>query len=69
MAICREQIEHLEQRLKKTFLSDKPWKNVSYSRRWLKKQMNRYLRRMNKKIDPDDIGCKKGRKPFCGWEW
>lgn len=46
-------------------------KNIFYQNSkisgWLKKQMNRYLRRKNKKIDEDDVGCKRNTKPYCGW--
>lgn len=48
---------------------DKPWKNYSRSRKWMKKQMNRYMRRINKKVAEDDKGRKTNRKPFSGWEW
>ena len=67
MATTREKIEHLEHRWVKD--SDTPWQNWSYSRKWLKKQMNRYIRRQNKKIEEDDITVKQGRKPLKGWEY
>ena len=66
MATNREKIEHLEHYWKN---ADKPWKNFSRSRRWLKKQMNRYIRRDNKRIEDDDIGAKQGKKPYKGWEY
>jgi hypothetical protein len=65
MALAREQIEHFEHFWSK----DRPWKNLSYSRRWLKKQVNKYIRIKSKKINDDDIGGKIGRKPLCGWEY
>ncbi len=65
MATCREKIEHLEYYLKDS--SD--WKHYSKSRRWLKKQMNKYIRRKNKLIEEDDVGRKQGRKPYKFWEW
>lgn len=65
MALCREQIEHLERRL----ANDKPWKNFSHSRRWNKKQIHKYMRLQNKKIEEDDIGRKSGRLPLMGWEY
>lgn len=61
MATTREQIEHLEYFLKD---KNKPWKKLSYSRKWLKRQMNRFIRRKNKKenyiID---------KKQYYGWEY
>ena len=66
MATSRDQIEHLEYWWTKN--SDKPWKDWSHSRRWLKKQMHRFLRRRNKKIEEDDIGGKQ-RMPFSGYEY
>lgn len=67
MGVRLEQIEHFEHFWAQK--SDKPWRNLSYSRKWLKKQMNKFLRRKNKKISQDDIGYKQGRKPFCGYEY
>ena len=67
MATTREKIEHFEHQWVKD--SDTPWQNWSYSRKWLKKQMNRYIRRQNKKIEEDDITFKQGRKPLKGWEY
>ena len=72
MALIREQIEHLEHYFEekdKREKNDGWWRQLSKSRKYLKKQMNRYIRRQNKKIDDDDIGRKSGRKPFCGWEY
>lgn len=69
MSAIREQIEHLERTWSGENNEDKPWKNYSYSRKSLKKSMNRYMRRANKKIASDDIGRKTNRKPFSGWEW
>ena len=62
MAICREKIEHLEIEWIKE--SDKPWRKNSKSRSWLKKQMNKFIRLANKRIEPDDVGYKQGRKPL-----
>ena len=67
MALRREKIEHLEIGWIKE--SDKPWKMSSRSRRWLKRQMNKFIRISGKKIDPDDVGYKQGRKPLRGWEY
>ena len=67
MSSYKEQIEHMEILFSKD--SDTPWKDYSRSRKWAKKQMNRYMRRLNKKIQPDDGGRKTGRKPNDGWEW
>lgn len=66
MATSRDQIEHLEHWW---IPADRPWKNFSKSRRWLKRQMNRYMRRLNKKISLDDAGYKQNRKPVKGWEY
>lgn len=67
MALCREKIERFEIEWAKN--SDTPWKKPSYSRKWLKKQMNKYIRLLNKHIDDDDVGFKQGRKPQCGYEY
>lgn len=67
MALCREKIERFEIKWSKD--SDTPWKNPSYSRKWLKRQMNKYLRLKGKEIADDDVGFKKGRKPQCGSEY
>lgn len=66
MALYRQQIEHLEHFWKN---EEKPWKNYSHSRRYLKKQMNKFIRLVSKKIDEDDVGSKIGKKPFKGWEY
>lgn len=67
MATCRDQIEHLEHWWKD---EEKPWKDYSHSRRWLKKQMNRFIRRQNKKIKNGDISyVESRRKPYLGWEY
>ena len=67
MATRRDKIEHFEHKWAKD--SDTPWANWSYSRKWLKRQMNRFIRRWSKKIDEDEWGFKKGRKPLKGWEY
>ncbi len=64
MALSREKIERFEIKW-----ASEPWKKLSYSRKWLKKQMNKFIRIKNKKIDDDDIGYKQGRKPLKGWEY
>lgn len=66
MATVREKIEHLEIKWAKEIA---PWKNGSYSRKWLKRQMNRFMRRSNKYINEDEQGFKRGRKPYKGWEY
>lgn len=68
MATNREKIEHFEH-LWEGEDNEKPWKRFSHSRRWLKQQMNKFIRRNNKKIDEDDVGGKQGRKPYKGWEY
>ena len=67
MALCREKIEHLE--IKWARESDKPWQKPSYSRKWLKRQMNKYIRLKGKYIEDCDIGFKQGRKPQRGLEY
>lgn len=66
MALSREQIEHFEHWWEN---EEKPWKKCSYSRKWLKKQINKFIRIKNKHIEEDDIGYKQGRKPFAGYEY
>ena len=63
MATTREQMEG--------FLPnpDKPWQRRHKGRKWLKGQMNRFLRRKGKAIEDDDVSNKKGRKPFKGYEY
>lgn len=70
MATNREQIEHLEHLIKEDDRFDvKKWKNLSHSRKYLKKQMNKFMRRKNKKVNFDDIGGKTNKRPFRGWEY
>lgn len=72
MALIREQIEHLEHQWEEDSKKEKEsgwWRKLSHSRKYLKNQMNRYIRRQNKKIDEDDVGGKVGKKPCCGWEY
>ena len=66
MATTREKIERFEIKWGKEIA---PWKHFSYSRKWRKKQMNRFIRRKSKNISEDDIGYKQGRKPLKGWEY
>ena len=68
MATNRDQIEHIEWYLR-GLNNEKPWKRFSHSRKWLKKQMAKYMRRRNKLIEDDDVGYKTGRKPFSGYEY
>jgi hypothetical protein len=35
--------------------------------KWMKKQMNRFMRR--KAIEDDEVGGKSNRKPIKGWEF
>lgn len=67
MALCREKIERLE--IQWARKSDKPWKNASRSRKWMKRQMNKYIRLKGKEISDDEVGFKKGRKPQRGYEY
>lgn len=67
MALRKEQIEHLEHYWKD---NERPWKNFSRSRKYMKKQVNKYIRLQGKKnIDENTTGGKKGRKPLYGWEY
>lgn len=68
MGTCREQIEHLEHCWEKEN-KETPWKKFSYSRKWLKKQMNRFIRRTNKKIEDDEVSVKGTKRKYFGWEW
>ena len=63
MATTREQIERIGGN------PSKPWQKYHKSRKWLKEQMNRFLRRNGKKIDDDESNFKKGGKPFKGYEY
>lgn len=67
MSLNREQIEHLEHFWAKD--TSKPWKNYSYSRKWLKRQMNKFIRLQTKKINEDSLGGKIGQKPMSGWKY
>lgn len=74
MGATREQIEHLEHQWEEDLMKEKNkedgwWRKLSRSRKYLKKQMNRYIRRQNKKIEEDDVSIKSGRKPCSGWEY
>lgn len=74
MSLDREQIEHLEHKWEEDSKKEKDvesgwWRKLSKSRKYLKNQMNRYIRRQTKKIDEDDVGGKVGRKPCSGWEY
>ena len=57
MSLCKEQIEHLER-----YLGGK-----SSSRRWLKKQFSRFMRRKYKKINMDEESQPK--EGYKGWEY
>ena len=67
MALTREKIERLE--VGWIAESDTPWKHPSKSRKWRKRQMNKYIRLKNKHIEPDDVGGKRGTKPEKGYEY
>lgn len=56
MSLYKEQIEHPE------------WVKKSKTHKWMKRQMNKFLRLKNKKIDDDDAGGY-GKKETKGWEW
>lgn len=64
MAVNLDKIVHLEHAWE-----EGTWKKFSFSRKWRKRQMNRYIRRNNKDIDEDETGYKTSRKPYKGWEW
>ena len=55
MALCTEKIE------------SKSCDHKPKLRKWLKNQMNRYIRRQA--VDVEDRGYKAGRKPTHGWEY
>lgn len=59
------QIEHPEASQRR----EPSWKDHSKSRKWMKKQTSRYIRRANKEIQDDEAGFKSGRKPTKGWEY
>lgn len=67
MALCREKIERFE--IQWAMESDKPWQKPSRSRKWRKRQMNKYIRIKGKELSDDEVGFKKGRKPQRGWEY
>ena len=52
MSLCTEKIEHLE----------RCWKGKSHSRRWLKNQRNRKIRRVKNTEIPNT-------KEYKGWEY
>lgn len=60
MALYREQLEpHM--------YSDKRRKRKSY--RWAKKQMNKWLRLKNKKINEDEPADANKKRNWLGWEF
>ena len=59
LQIGLQQIEHLERFIFKNEF--KPYKSLSYSRKWLKRTRNRWLRRF--KGDHPPLKYRKG------WEW
>ena len=65
MATSREQIEHPKWMQNE----DKTCKRLFKSSKYLKKQMNRFMRRKHKNIDEDEQGTKTARKPTKGWEY
>lgn len=60
MALYREELEP-------EMYSGKKRSHKSY--KWAKKQMNKWLRIKNKKIDGDDDVAGHGKKNFLGWEF
>lgn len=56
MSLNREQIEH-------------HMHGKHHSCRWMKKQMNKFIRLKGKNIEEDEIGGKVGRKPLSRWEY
>lgn len=59
MALCTEKIE------------SKSCDHKPKLRKWMKNQMNRYIRRQfcRQAVDVEDRGYKVGRKPTHGWEY
>ncbi len=41
---------------------DKPLQSTSRSRKWIKRQMNKYIRLKGKEISDDEVGFKHWRK-------
>ena len=62
MALSREQIDHIERSFKD---EDKPWKKLSHSRKWLKRQHNKRTRL--RKVDEE--GPNKFKRTYKGWEY
>jgi len=61
MSLYREQLEPY-------MYSEKRRKRKSY--RWAKKQMNKWIRLQNKRIENEDEPADKNRKRnWLGWEW
>lgn len=60
MSLYREQPEPY-------MYSEKRRKRKSY--KWVKKQMNKWLRRQNKKIEGEDALPGHGKKVWHGWEF
>lgn len=60
MSCCKEKIE--KGRIRKLFPKPR-----SGFHKWMKRQMNKFMRR--KPIQEDDKGYKSNRKPLKGWEY
>ena len=60
MALYREQLEPY-------MYSEKRRKRKSY--KWAKKQMNKWLRLKNKKINEDELANVNKKRNFFGWEF
>ena len=71
MACTKDKIEknHWSWWWKNNKNNPKPWQQDSKGNSWLKKQMNKYFRRLNKNIEEDEKGIKTNRKPTRGYEY
>lgn len=71
MACSRDKIEknHWSWEWKNSPNNKKPWQQDSKGSSWLKRQMSKYLRRLNKNIEEDEQGYKSNRKPTKGYQY
>lgn len=76
MALNRDQIEHLENWMRD---KSKPWKSFSASRKFLKRQMHKFMRIRSKKINIEEendfvdkeihVSPSHLKRMTKGWEW
>ena len=53
---------------KEMLYSKKSSRGYARHRRFLKKQMSKFIRLQSKDIDSDDVGIKTNRKPYKKWD-